>query len=75
MRVKDITFVKAVDIAGYELACSRCPIVLQITHNPLEPMPKHRCRDKAAPFDIVMELDNLVLRPSRIDDYWMKDDQ
>jgi hypothetical protein len=75
MQMKEVTFVKAVEISGYELACSRCPIVLQITHNVLEPMPKHRCHEKARDFDIVLKLDNLVLYPSRIDDHWLKSDQ
>lgn len=62
--------VKATSIAGFELACSRCPVVLQITHERLDPLPKHRCCGKARDFDIVIELDELVLRPSRIDDFW-----
>lgn len=62
--------VKAASVSGYELACSRCPVVLQITHDRLEPLPRHRCGSKAREFDIVMELDELVLRPSRIDPFW-----
>lgn len=64
--------VKATSVAGFELACSKCPVVLQITHERSDPLPRHRCRGKVKvrDFDIVLELDELVLRPSRIDDFW-----
>jgi hypothetical protein len=63
-RVKDTT------VAGIELACSECPVVLQLTHDTNYPFPKHRCDGNIRNFDIVMELDSLVTRQSRIDKYW-----
>jgi hypothetical protein len=72
MGKKAVAFqVKATSVVGLELACGDCPVVLQVTHDRLSPLPKHRCNGKAAEFDIVLELDDLVLRPSRIDRYWL----
>jgi len=73
MEKKALAFlVRASSVIGFELACGKCPIVLQITHDPLYPLPKHRCNGKVAEFNIVMELDKLVLKPSRIDRYWLE---
>lgn len=72
MGKKAIAFqVKDTTVTGLELACGKCPVVLQLTHDINYPLPKHRCAGNIENFDIVMELDNLVTRQSRIDKYWL----
>lgn len=63
-----MAFLRAAQVVGYELACSRCPIVLMLKHDKLEQLPQHRCNGSARPFDIVMELDSLAFRDGRIDE-------
>lgn len=71
MGKKAIAFqVKAINVSGFELACGKCPMVLQITHDRLEPFPKHRCGESVRDFDIILDLDEIVLQPSRIDPHW-----
>jgi hypothetical protein len=72
MGKKAIAFqVKDTTVTGLELACEKCPMVLEITHEAAYPLPKHRCAGDIRDFDIVMELDRLVTRQSRIDRYWL----
>ena len=71
MGMEAMAFLRPTSVVSYELACSRCPIVCQITHDPLCPLPQHRCKDRARAFDIVLECDELVLNPGRIDRYWL----
>ena len=68
MNMKAVAFLRAATITGYELACSRCPIVVVLKHDVMEPLPQHRCCGKPRPFDIVMELDTLVINDGRIDE-------
>ena len=63
--------VKETTVTGLELACGECPMVLEITHESAYPLPKHRCKGNIRDFDIVVELDRLVTRQSRIDRYWL----
>jgi len=52
MGKKAVAFqVKATSVVGLELACGDCPVVLQVTHDRLSPLPKHRCNGKAAEFE------------------------
>lgn len=71
--MKAVSFLRAIQIAGYELACSKCPIVLMLRHDRLEPLPKHRCNGKASEFDIVMEVDTIVFNDGRIDESLAKE--
>lgn len=68
MDTKAVAFLRAMQLAGYELACSRCPIVLMLKHDRLEPLPKHRCNGKPREFDIVMEVDTIAFHDGRIDE-------
>jgi hypothetical protein len=70
MGKKAIAFLVKPQVAWLELACSRCPIVLQLSHDPLAPLPRHRCRGQAVEFDIALQLDEPVVKSSRIDNYW-----
>lgn len=68
MNTKAVAFLRAKQLAGYELACSRCPIVLMLKHDKLEPLPKHRCGESIREFNIVMEVDSLAFSDGRIDE-------
>lgn len=71
MTKKALAFlVRKTTINGYELACDRCSVVLQINHDHTDPFPKHRCVGEVSAFNIVLELDSLVSYETRIDHFW-----
>lgn len=56
---------------GSELACSNCHVVLQISHNPEDDLPKHRCANgRAEAFDLVLHMDAPVEDSKRVDRFW-----